>query len=238
MQCLRRVPRRAVAEPSRPGPGLAGALARAARHRRIVVAVARRWLADAAGAPSRAHGGWCSSRVPIVRASRSRTPCSKALEEPGDRHVFILVADEVGRLLPTIRSRSQPLRIGTGAQGRAGPLAGGGPRLDPVEADGLPGSPAGSAVARWRSWTTAPCWTGARAPSASSSSCWPRDGRSASDRHAICWTSRRGDRLVNRGSRVARGPATTRASRCEPRPRSNGLQPPPSSRSGWSSPAT
>ena len=36
----------------------------------------------------------------------------KALEEPTDRHTFILVADEPTRLLPTIRSRCQPLRIG------------------------------------------------------------------------------------------------------------------------------
>ena len=36
----------------------------------------------------------------------------KVLEEPTDRHIFILVADEAGRLLPTIRSRCQALRIG------------------------------------------------------------------------------------------------------------------------------
>ena len=36
----------------------------------------------------------------------------KALEEPTERHTFILVADEPARLLPTIRSRCQALRIG------------------------------------------------------------------------------------------------------------------------------
>ena len=34
------------------------------------------------------------------------------LEEPSDRHVFVLVADEPNRLLDTVRSRCQPLRIG------------------------------------------------------------------------------------------------------------------------------
>ncbi len=36
----------------------------------------------------------------------------KALEEPTGRHMFVLVADEPTRVLPTIRSRSQPLRVG------------------------------------------------------------------------------------------------------------------------------
>ena len=36
----------------------------------------------------------------------------KALEEPLPRQMFVLVADEPGRLLPTIRSRAQPLRVG------------------------------------------------------------------------------------------------------------------------------
>jgi DNA polymerase III, delta subunit len=36
----------------------------------------------------------------------------KVLEEPTDRHTFVLVADEPQRLLPTIRSRSRQLRIG------------------------------------------------------------------------------------------------------------------------------
>ena len=36
----------------------------------------------------------------------------KALEEPPPRQMFVLVADEPGRLLPTIRSRAQLLRVG------------------------------------------------------------------------------------------------------------------------------
>ena len=77
-----------------------------------IVAVARRWLLDAAGAPIAA-----ARRVVLVeRADRANEQIQnallKALEEPTDRHVFILVADEPGALLPTIRSRCQPIRIG------------------------------------------------------------------------------------------------------------------------------
>ena len=77
-----------------------------------IVAVARRWLLEAAGAPVIAD-----RRVVLVeRADRANEQIQnallKALEEPSDRHLFILVADEPSRLLPTIRSRCQPLRIG------------------------------------------------------------------------------------------------------------------------------
>lgn len=77
-----------------------------------IVAAARRWLLDGAGAPISA-----SRRVVLVehadRASEQiQNALLKALEEPTDRHVFILVADDLSRLLPTIRSRCQPLRIG------------------------------------------------------------------------------------------------------------------------------
>jgi hypothetical protein len=77
-----------------------------------IVEAARRWLLDAAGAPIVA-----SRRVVVVegadRASEQiQNALLKTLEEPTDRHVFILVADEPARLLPTIHSRSQPLRIG------------------------------------------------------------------------------------------------------------------------------
>jgi hypothetical protein len=41
----------------------------------------------------------------------------KALEEPAPRQMFVLVADEPSRLLPTIRSRSQPLRVGSVSRG-------------------------------------------------------------------------------------------------------------------------
>lgn len=77
-----------------------------------IVAVARRWLLDAAGAPIAA-----ARRVVLIEhADRANEQIQnallKALEEPTDRHVFILVADEPGALLPTIRSRCQPIRIG------------------------------------------------------------------------------------------------------------------------------
>jgi DNA polymerase-3 subunit delta' len=77
-----------------------------------IVAAARRWLLDAAGAPVVAD-----RRIVVVeRADRAseqiQNALLKTLEEPTDRHTFILVADEPSRLLATIRSRCQPLRIG------------------------------------------------------------------------------------------------------------------------------
>ena len=76
------------------------------------MAAARRWLLDAAGAPVVGE-----RRVVLIdRADRANEQAQnallKTLEEPTDRHTFILVADEPSRLLPTIRSRCQPLRIG------------------------------------------------------------------------------------------------------------------------------
>jgi DNA polymerase III subunit delta' len=77
-----------------------------------IVSAARRWLLEAAGAPVVAP----QRIVLIERADRANEQTQnallKALEEPSDRHAFILVADEPARLLPTIRSRAQPLRIG------------------------------------------------------------------------------------------------------------------------------
>jgi DNA polymerase III gamma/tau subunit len=77
-----------------------------------IVAAARRWLLDAAGAPIVAD-----RRVVLVeRADQAseqiQNAMLKVLEEPTARHTFVLVADEATRLLPTIRSRCQPLRIG------------------------------------------------------------------------------------------------------------------------------
>jgi hypothetical protein len=77
-----------------------------------IVASARRWLLEASGAPVVAD-----RRIVLVeRADRAseqiQNALLKALEEPTDRHTFILVADEPSRLLPTIRSRCQPMRIG------------------------------------------------------------------------------------------------------------------------------
>lgn len=77
-----------------------------------IVAAARRWLLDASGAPVLA-----ARRVVLIehadRANeQTQNALLKALEEPTDRHAFILVADEPRGLLPTIRSRCQPIRIG------------------------------------------------------------------------------------------------------------------------------
>lgn len=77
-----------------------------------IVAAARRWLLEAAGAPVVAP-----RRIVLIEqvdraGEQIQNALLKALEEPTDRHTYILVADEPSRLLPTIRSRSQPLRIG------------------------------------------------------------------------------------------------------------------------------
>ena len=82
-----------------------------------IVAAARRWLLDAAGAPIAGE-----RRVVLIEGAdqaneQTQNALLKALEEPTDRHVYILVADEAARLLPTIRSRCQALRMGPVAHG-------------------------------------------------------------------------------------------------------------------------
>ncbi|MGZ8481008.1 MAG: DNA polymerase III subunit [Candidatus Limnocylindria bacterium] len=77
-----------------------------------IVAAARRWLLAAAGAPMVAD-----RRVVLIEGvdranEQTQNALLKVLEEPTDRHTFVLVADEPQRVLPTIRSRSRPLRIG------------------------------------------------------------------------------------------------------------------------------
>jgi DNA polymerase III subunit delta' len=77
-----------------------------------IVAAARRWLADVSGAPITAR--W---RVIVIEHAdlaneQVQNALLKALEEPGERQLFILVADDVRRLLPTIRSRARPVRLG------------------------------------------------------------------------------------------------------------------------------
>jgi DNA polymerase III gamma/tau subunit len=78
-----------------------------------IVSAARRWLADSAGAPIAGE-----RRVILVEGvdranEQTQNALLKALEEPTSRHMFVLVADEPTRVLPTIRSRSQALRIGS-----------------------------------------------------------------------------------------------------------------------------
>ncbi len=77
-----------------------------------IVAAARRWLGESAGAPIAGE-----LRVLLIDGvDRAGEPIQnallKALEEPTGRHMYILVADDASALLSTIRSRSQPLRIG------------------------------------------------------------------------------------------------------------------------------
>jgi len=76
------------------------------------VAAARRWLLESAGAPIAGD-----RRVILVEGvdranEQMQNALLKVLEEPTDRHLFILVADEPMQVLPTIRSRSQALRVG------------------------------------------------------------------------------------------------------------------------------
>jgi len=77
-----------------------------------IVAAARRWLGESAGAPIAGE-----RRVLLVEGidranEQTQNVLLKALEEPTERHLFVLVADELSRVLPTIRSRSQALRVG------------------------------------------------------------------------------------------------------------------------------
>ena len=77
-----------------------------------IVAAARSWLAESAGAPIAGE-----RRVVLVEGvdranEQTQNALLKALEEPTGRHMFVLTADEPTRVLPTIRSRSQALRIG------------------------------------------------------------------------------------------------------------------------------
>jgi DNA polymerase III delta prime subunit len=81
-----------------------------------IVAVARRWLAEVSGAPI--VGRW---RVIVVEQAdganeQVQNALLKVLEEPGDRQLFILVADDPRQLLPTIRSRVQAVRLGRVSQ--------------------------------------------------------------------------------------------------------------------------
>ena len=77
-----------------------------------IVGAARRWLAEVAGAPI--AGRW---RVIVVERADTaneqvQNALLKVLEEPGDRQLFILVADDPRLLLPTIHSRVHAIRLG------------------------------------------------------------------------------------------------------------------------------
>jgi DNA polymerase III gamma/tau subunit len=77
-----------------------------------IVAAARRWLLGAATAPVAGE-----LRVVVIEHSDQgneaiQNALLKALEEPAARQMFVLVAEDPSRLLPTIRSRAQALRVG------------------------------------------------------------------------------------------------------------------------------
>ena len=78
-----------------------------------IVSAARRWLADAAGSPLTGR-----LRVVVIEQvdaanEQIQNALLKALEEPTDRQLFILVADDLSLVLPTIRSRAGLVRLGT-----------------------------------------------------------------------------------------------------------------------------
>jgi hypothetical protein len=77
-----------------------------------IVGVARRWLLESSGTP--VAGEWRVILIEHVDRANEQTQNAllKALEEPSPRQMFVLVADDLGRVLPTIRSRAQLLRVG------------------------------------------------------------------------------------------------------------------------------
>lgn len=131
-----------------------------------IVAAARRWLLDAAGTPIAGE-----RRVVLVEGvDRAGEPVQnallKALEEPTARQLFVLVADDVGRVLPTIVSRSQSLRVGPVPRGELVAWLVDRERLPADQADalariagGLPGRAIGFArrpeLVEWRRRTQA-----------------------------------------------------------------------------------
>ena len=131
---------------------------------------ARRWLLASAGSPIVAD-----QRVILIEGAdraneQAQNALLKALEEPSPRQMFVLVADEPGRLLPTIRSRAQPLRVGPvpKAELRAWLIK----RRAPGAGTGGDGQPDGRRADRTRHRLRArrpTCSAGARRPSAS---CW------------------------------------------------------------------
>ncbi len=82
-----------------------------------IVSVARRWLLESSGTPIAGE-----RRVILVEGvdranEHTQNALLKVLEEPSARQMFVLVADDIGRVLPTIVSRAQPLRIGAVPRG-------------------------------------------------------------------------------------------------------------------------
>jgi DNA polymerase III gamma/tau subunit len=82
-----------------------------------IVAAARRWLLDQSGAPIVADRRVILLEHVDQANEQTQNALLKVLEEPAPRQMFVLVADEPARLLPTIRSRAQSLRIGAVPRG-------------------------------------------------------------------------------------------------------------------------
>ena len=126
-----------------------------------IVSAARRWLLESAGTPMVAE-----HRVLLVEGAdraneQIQNALLKALEEPSARQMFILVADEASRVLPTIRSRAQSLRVGSVPHDQLVAWLVGRERLPADQADalariagGLPGRAIGfarnPALVEWR----------------------------------------------------------------------------------------
>ena len=117
-----------------------------------IVAAARRWLLEAATSPIAGD-----LRVVVIEQAdlaneQAQNAMLKALEEPAPRQMFILVAEDVAALLPTIRSRATPLRIGPIGRTELRELLVGHERLERARAEdvarmagGLPGRAIGYA---------------------------------------------------------------------------------------------
>lgn len=77
-----------------------------------IVAAARRWLSEASGAPIAADRRIVLIEDADTASEGTQNAMLKALEEPNPRQMFVLTAVDPARLLPTIRSRCQALRLG------------------------------------------------------------------------------------------------------------------------------
>lgn len=88
-----------------------------------------RWLIRRASMKS-AEGGWrvfvigrAERLVPQESSQEAANALLKLLEEPPARSVFVLTTAEPGMVLPTIRSRAVPLRLGRLADGEVAAVA-------------------------------------------------------------------------------------------------------------------
>jgi DNA polymerase III subunit delta' len=115
-----------------------------------IVAAARRWLASSATSPVAGE-----IRVVLIEEAdqaneQTQNAMLKALEEPAPRQMFILVAAETSSLLPTIRSRVTPVRLGPIAAAQLRTLLVDRERVEPKRADEIgrmAGGLAGRAIA-------------------------------------------------------------------------------------------